>query len=138
MANRCAIIAVVFLAVSMLLAGCGGGGGQTQGPAQRAQGSFTGTVHSASHPNVVKCELTISGSVVTGTLQTADGTVVGTVNGTIDEDGSIDVNYEFDGDAQGENDTLEVNDDNGHISIQSDDSDEGPEDDSTDIDLDQE
>lgn len=139
MASRYSVIVVVFLAVSMFLGGCGGtAAGLIKSLAQRAQGTYIGIVRSLIHPNAVIGEFIISGSALTGTLETADGTVVGTANGTMDEDGSIEVIYKYEGEAECENGTLQVNDENGQIGIQTDDSNVGQEADSTEVDLEKE
>ena len=117
MASRYAVAAVVLLAISVFLAGCGGGGGQTQTTSTLSlQGDWVGTVHDPARPAAVKCEVTISGSTIDGNIEDVDGNVLGTIHATLNDDDTIDVNFEFDGQSEGDNGTIEV-DDNGEIDI---------------------
>lgn len=118
-------IAVLLLAASIFLAGCGGGGGQTQTiSTQSLQGSYVGTVHDPSRPAAVKCEVTISGSTIDGNIEDVDGNVLGTIHGTLNDDDTIDVNFEFEGQSEGDNGTIEVGD-NGDIDINFESNNEG-------------
>jgi hypothetical protein len=114
MASRHIAVVVLLFAISVWLMGCGGGaGGHTQTLVQRVQGDWVGTVHDPGRPAATKCEVTISGSAVNGKIQASDGTVLGTMSGTVDEDGSVDVNFEYEGESEGENGTIETGGDNG-------------------------
>ena len=118
MASRYVVVTILFLALSVSLIGCGGGGGQTQTTStQRLQGNWVGTVHDPNRPAAVKCEVTISGSTVDGNIEAADGTVLGTIHGTLGDNDSIDVDFEFDGQATGENGTIDVNEETGELDI---------------------
>lgn len=114
MAGRHIAVVVLLFAISVLLTGCGGGAGsQTQSFVQRVQGDWIGTVHDPSRTDAVKCEVSISGSAVNGKIQASDGTVLGMLRGTVNEDGTVDVNFEYEGEAEGENGTIEPDGDNG-------------------------
>lgn len=119
-------IAVLLLAVSVFLSGCGGGGGQTQTTStQRLQGNYVGTVHDPSRPAAVKCEVTISGSTIDGNIEDVDGNVLGTIHATLNDDDTIDVEFEYEGQSEGDNGTIEVNDENGEIDINIESNNEG-------------
>jgi len=112
MAGRYIVAAVLLIGVSLSLAGCGGGGVHTQTLTQRVQGDWVGTVHDPGRPAAVLCEVTISGSAVNGTIQASDGATLGAMHGTVNEDGTIEVNFEYEGESQGDNGTIEPGGDN--------------------------
>ena len=125
MTTRYIFAAALLLAVCISIAGCGGGGSTAPTLTQRIQGEWVGTVNDPSRPNAAKCDLTISGSEVEGEVQSEDGTVIGTIQGTVDDEGNIDVEFEYEGQSEGEIGTIGIDDETGEVDIDIGDNDDG-------------
>lgn len=125
MAVRYIFAAALLLAVCIFIAGCGGGGSTAPSLTERLQGEWVGTVNDPSHPNAAKCDVTISGSDVEGEVQSEDGTVIGTINGTVDDEGNITFEFEYDGESVSENGTIGIDDETGDVGIDIDEGGDG-------------